>query len=246
MVGATRLASLPVAGAPARRRLRCAAEVLRAERRRDPDRQPLLVVVTDGRSTHGPDPLPVARALARPAPPPGPAAPWPVVARAGAAAAALTSVVVDCETGYTRLGLPARLAEALGAVTVPLATLPAQPAGRRTAGQKAAGRTAAGQKAAGRTAAGRKPTSGEPYRESARAAGTVPDDGLDHPATPRPAAADRPHRDGKGKSTAAFGLACAPGAGLADRVFQFVKSAKWRSARRRPCARWLRPATAGR
>jgi magnesium chelatase subunit D len=108
-VGAGRLASLPVGGrTPLAAGLGLAADVLRAERRRDPDRRPLLVVVTDGRATHGPDPLPVARALAR-----------------TGGSAPLTSVVVDCESGYVRLGLAARLADALGAAVVGLDALPA-------------------------------------------------------------------------------------------------------------------------
>ena len=49
-------------------------------------------MVTDGRATSGPDPLPVARALS------------------GTAA-----VVVDCESGPVRLGLAGRLAAALDA-----------------------------------------------------------------------------------------------------------------------------------
>ena len=61
-----------------------AARVLRVERLRDPQRRPLLVVVTDGRHTTGPDPR-----------------------RDGAgccAARGVASVVVDCETGPVRLG----------------------------------------------------------------------------------------------------------------------------------------------
>jgi magnesium chelatase subunit D len=102
-VGAERLAVLPTGGrTPLAAGLRTAGEVLAVERRRDPDRRPLLVVVTDGRSTHGPDPAAAARALAR---------------------AAVPSVVVDCERGPVRLGLAAALAADLRAELVPLAAL---------------------------------------------------------------------------------------------------------------------------
>ena len=59
--------SVDIAAAPARascppagvrrspRACSCAAEILRLERIRDPRRRPLLVVVTDGRATAGPD-----------------------------------------------------------------------------------------------------------------------------------------------------------------------------------------------
>ncbi|MGO4426124.1 magnesium chelatase, partial [Streptomyces sp. MCAF7] len=77
--------------------------VLRIERLRDPSRRPLLVVVTDGRATGGPDP----------------------VARAGRAARLLAddgvaSVVVDCETGPVRLGLAGALAHELRGTPVTL------------------------------------------------------------------------------------------------------------------------------
>jgi magnesium chelatase subunit D len=131
-VGAARLAALPVGGrTPLAAGLSLAGEVLRAERRRDPNRQPLLVVVTDGRSTHGPDPLPVAQALARAGAAGGVAGVGGVSAdrrrggRGRPGAALLTSVVVDCESGFIRLGLARRLAEALGAITVGLDALPA-------------------------------------------------------------------------------------------------------------------------
>ncbi|MGF7237389.1 MAG: VWA domain-containing protein [Frankia sp.] len=104
-VAATRLASLPTGGrTPLAAGLVTATVVLRSERRRDPSRRPLLVVVTDGRSTHGPDPTGPAHALAR---------------------SGIASVVVDCESGYVRLGLAGRLAEALGAPTIGLDDLAA-------------------------------------------------------------------------------------------------------------------------
>ena len=52
--GARRLAVLPTGGrTPLAAGLAMAARVLAAERLRDPDRRPLLVVVTDGRATSG-------------------------------------------------------------------------------------------------------------------------------------------------------------------------------------------------
>ncbi|WP_420497452.1 VWA domain-containing protein [Parafrankia sp. FMc2] len=121
-VGARYLAGLATGGrTPIAAGLDAAAGVLRAEARRDPHRRPLLVLVTDGRATAGPDPQGAARALVRGAGgvatrtgrPPGTAP-----RRAG-----LTSVVVDCETGPVRLGLAGRLAVALGASVVGLDAL---------------------------------------------------------------------------------------------------------------------------
>jgi magnesium chelatase subunit D len=92
-VGALRLRELPTGGrTPLAAGLHTAARVLAAERRRDPYRRPLLVLVTDGRATCGPDPVTVASALS-----------------------GVATVVVDCESGPVRLGLAARLAVALRA-----------------------------------------------------------------------------------------------------------------------------------
>ncbi len=92
-IGAARLRELPTGGrTPLAEGLRTAARVVLAERRRDPLRRALLVLVTDGRSTTGPDPLTVVPALA-----------------------GVASVVVDCESGPVRLRLAGRLAAALGA-----------------------------------------------------------------------------------------------------------------------------------
>jgi magnesium chelatase subunit D len=125
-VGAARLAALPTGGrTPIAAGLARAGEVLRAERRRDPVRRPLLVLVTDGRATSGPDPLTAARVLAAGTGPAGGAARDAATAGAPARRAGLTSVVVDCESGFVRLGLAERLAAALGGITVPLAALPA-------------------------------------------------------------------------------------------------------------------------
>ncbi len=96
---ATRLAALPAGGrSPLAAGLLRAHEVLRTERFRDPRRRPLLVVVTDGRATGGPEPLASAHRAA-----------------ALLAATGVASVVVDCETGPLRLGLAAGLASSLGA-----------------------------------------------------------------------------------------------------------------------------------
>ncbi|GII21496.1 VWA domain-containing protein [Planosporangium mesophilum] len=102
-VGVARLKDLRTGGrTPLAEGLRAAVRTLAAERRRDPHRRPLLVVVTDGRATSGADPLTVAPALA------------------GTAA-----VVVDCESGPVRLGLAKRLAAALDADHIPLEALDA-------------------------------------------------------------------------------------------------------------------------
>lgn len=102
--GAARLEKLPTGGrTPLAAGLLQAHEVLRVERLRDPSRRPLLVVVTDGRATGGPEPL--ARA-----------------ARAAGllAAGGTASVVVDCEAGPVRLGLAAELGRSLQAPVVTL------------------------------------------------------------------------------------------------------------------------------
>jgi magnesium chelatase subunit D len=99
---AARLRDLRAGGrTPLAEGLLAAAEVLRVEALKDSGRRPLLVVVTDGRATAGPD----------------------AVARGLRAAALLRSrgvagVVVDCEdrgVGRVSLGLAGRLADALGA-----------------------------------------------------------------------------------------------------------------------------------
>jgi magnesium chelatase subunit D len=103
-VGVLRLAGLRTGGrTPLAAGLRAAAATIATERRRDPRRRPLLIVVTDGRATRGPDPVLVAPALA-----------------------GVAAVVVDCETGPIRLGLARRLAAALGADVMPLDALAAE------------------------------------------------------------------------------------------------------------------------
>ncbi|WP_157251661.1 magnesium chelatase subunit D family protein [Nonomuraea typhae] len=96
--GAARLRRLPTGGrTPLAAGLIRAAEVLRVERMRDPDRRPLVVVVTDGRATAAGD-----------------------VDRAAGLLKGVACVVVDCESGPVRLGLAVRLAARLGAEVVPL------------------------------------------------------------------------------------------------------------------------------
>ncbi|MFG3255504.1 putative cobaltochelatase [Streptomyces sp. NPDC048172] len=101
---AARLESLPTGGrTPLAAGLLKAREVLRVERMRDPARRPLLVTVTDGKATGGPEPLVRTRRAAS------------LLAAEGTA-----SVVVDCETGPVRLGLAAELARDLGGPAVTL------------------------------------------------------------------------------------------------------------------------------
>ncbi|MEU2515226.1 putative cobaltochelatase [Streptomyces syringium] len=102
--GAARLEKLPTGGrTPLAAGLLQAHEVLRLERLRDPSRRPLLVVVTDGRATGGPEPLVRASRAAR------------MLAGEGTA-----SVVVDCESGPVRLGLAGELGRELRGPVVTL------------------------------------------------------------------------------------------------------------------------------
>ncbi|WP_316527015.1 putative cobaltochelatase [Kitasatospora brasiliensis] len=109
-VGAARLESLPTGGrTPLAEGLLRAHEVLRVERLRDPNRRPLLVVVTDGRATGGRDALARSRRAA-----------------ALFAAQGTASVVLDCESGPVRLGLARTLAGLLGGTAVSLDELRAE------------------------------------------------------------------------------------------------------------------------
>ncbi|MFF3381087.1 putative cobaltochelatase [Streptomyces sp. NPDC002680] len=101
---AVRLESLPTGGrTPLAAGLLKAHDVLRVERMRDPARRALVVVVTDGRATGGPEPVALAGRAAR------------LFAAEGVA-----SVVVDCESGVVRLGLAGQLAGELGGTAVTL------------------------------------------------------------------------------------------------------------------------------
>jgi magnesium chelatase subunit D len=86
--------------------LLAARDVVVREKARDRARRSLVVVLTDGRATGGPDPLGRTRTAAG------------MLVAEGAAA-----VVVDCETSYVRLGLAEELASQLGAPAVRLAHL---------------------------------------------------------------------------------------------------------------------------
>lgn len=101
---AARLETLPTGGrTPLAAGLLRAHEVLRVERLRDPARRALVVVVTDGRATGGPEPVALAGRAAR------------LFAADGVA-----SVVVDCESGPVRLGLAGQLAGELDGTAVTL------------------------------------------------------------------------------------------------------------------------------
>ena len=96
---ARRLQELPTGGrTPLAEGLLCAAETLRLERIRDSRRRPLLVLVTDGRATHGPDAVGRSRWVAD------------RLRRTGVA-----SLVIDCESGPMSLGLAQTLSLHLGA-----------------------------------------------------------------------------------------------------------------------------------
>ncbi|WP_310785621.1 magnesium chelatase subunit D family protein [Mycobacterium sp. Z3061] len=71
------------------------------EKVRDRARRPLVVVLTDGRATAGPDPLVRSR-----------------IAAERLVAEGVAAVVVDCETSYVRLGLAGQLARQLGAPVI--------------------------------------------------------------------------------------------------------------------------------
>jgi magnesium chelatase subunit D len=106
-IASRRLARFDTGGkTPLAQGLLAARDVVLRERTRDRARRSLVVVLTDGRATGGPDPLGRTRSAAR-------------LLRAEGAAA----VVVDCETSYVRLGLAEDLANQLGAPAVRLSEL---------------------------------------------------------------------------------------------------------------------------
>ena len=91
----SRLEDLPTGGrTPLAAGVEKAADVLKREQLRDRERRPLLVLLTDGRATAGPDPR---------------------VAAARLRSLGATSFVVDTEEGYVRLGMAGELAGAMGA-----------------------------------------------------------------------------------------------------------------------------------
>jgi len=122
-IAGRRLARFDTGGkTPLAQGLLAARDVVLREKTRDRGRRPLVVVLTDGRATGGPDPLGRTRTAAG------------LLVAEGAAA-----VVVDCETSYIRLGLAQQLAGQLGAPTVQLAQLRADNLARVVrAGQAAA------------------------------------------------------------------------------------------------------------
>ncbi|BBZ54368.1 magnesium chelatase subunit D family protein [Mycolicibacterium phocaicum] len=106
-IASRRLARFDTGGkTPLAQGLLAARDVVLREKTRDRARRPLVVVLTDGRATGGPDPLGRTRTAAG------------LLVAEGAAA-----VVVDCETSYIRLGLAQQLAGQLGAPAVQLAQL---------------------------------------------------------------------------------------------------------------------------
>ncbi|NOQ98906.1 magnesium chelatase subunit D family protein [Mycolicibacterium fortuitum] len=106
-IASRRLARFDTGGkTPLAQGLLAARDLVIREKARDRARRSLVVVLTDGRATGGPDPLGRTRQAAA------------ALAAEGAAA-----VVVDCETSFVRLGLAAQLAEQLGSPAVRLEEL---------------------------------------------------------------------------------------------------------------------------
>ena len=106
-IAGRRLAKFDTGGkSPVAEGLLAAREMVIRERVRDSTRRPLVVVLTDGRATGGPDPLGRSR-----------------LAAAALVAEKAAAVVVDCETSYVRLELAARLARHLEAPMIGLAQL---------------------------------------------------------------------------------------------------------------------------
>jgi magnesium chelatase subunit D len=103
-IAGRRLAHFDTGGkTPLAQGILAARDMVVRERTRDRARRSLVVVLTDGRATGGPDPLGRTRSAA---------------ARLVAEGAA--AIVVDCETSYIRLGLAEDLARHLGAPAVRL------------------------------------------------------------------------------------------------------------------------------
>ncbi len=105
-LAAHRLEELPTGGrTPLAAGLEKAAEVLIRERLREKERRPLLVLLTDGRATSGPDPRGMA---------------------AKVRGLGVASFVVDTEDGYLKLGMAGEVAGALGASCLRLEELRAE------------------------------------------------------------------------------------------------------------------------
>jgi len=105
-LAASRLEDLPTGGrTPLAAGLAKAAEVLQREGLRDGGRRPLLVLLTDGRATAGPDPRGAA---------------------SGLRSLGASSFVVDTEEGHVRLGMAAEVAGAMGARCLRLEDLRAE------------------------------------------------------------------------------------------------------------------------
>ncbi|MGX9790935.1 magnesium chelatase subunit D family protein [Mycobacterium sp. MMS18-G62] len=106
-IASRRLARFDTGGkTPLAQGLLAARDVVVREKARDRPRRTLVVVLTDGRATGGPDPLGRTR-----------------LAAARLVAEGAAAVVVDCETSHVRLGLAEQLAGQLGAPSVRLAQL---------------------------------------------------------------------------------------------------------------------------
>ncbi|KAJ6960975.1 chelatase [Populus alba x Populus x berolinensis] len=106
-IAGRRLARFDTGGrTPLAEGLLAARALIVRERARDRARRPLVVVLTDGRATAGPDPLGRSR-----------------IAASRLVAEGAAAVVVDCETSYVRLGLAQQLARQLGAPTIRLEQL---------------------------------------------------------------------------------------------------------------------------
>jgi magnesium chelatase subunit D len=106
-IAGQRLARFDIGGkTPLAQGLLAARDMVLRERARDRARRCLVVVLTDGRATGGPDPLGRVR-----------------IAAGRLVAEGTAAVVVDCETSYVRLGLAERLAVQLRAPSVRLAQL---------------------------------------------------------------------------------------------------------------------------
>ncbi|CAM4266667.1 Magnesium-chelatase 38 kDa subunit [Mycobacterium basiliense] len=106
-IAGRRLARFDTGGkTPLAEGLLAARELVIREKVRDRARRALVVVLTDGRATAGPDPLGRSR-----------------IAATRLLAEGVAAVVVDCEMSYVRLGLAAQLARQLGAPAVRLEQL---------------------------------------------------------------------------------------------------------------------------